>query len=252
MYNCYIKETGKTITIVICDDSSLVTRQITEYLHAYMQTIPTSLQLYSYSDGHSLISSFQKGNDFGICFLDILMPGFSGMETAREIRHFNTHTRIIFLTSSPEYALESYEVRAYDYILKPVTPERLNRLMNEVLKEIEHTDGTGIVVRSDEGVQMLLLANIIYVEAMEKKTVYHLYPEGTVTCKEKFAEVCSRLNREGMFLQTHRSYVINLNYVDRIKENDILLSCQKRIPIAQGRTKEIRQAYLSFQMEDRT
>lgn len=63
--------------------------------------------------------------------------------------------------------------------------------MNEVLKEIEHTDGTGIVVRSDEGVQMLLLANIIYVEAMEKKTVYHLYPEGTVTCKEKFAEVCS-------------------------------------------------------------
>lgn len=48
--------------------------------------------------------------------------------------------------------------------------------MNEVLKEIEHTDGTGIVVRSDEGVQMLLLANIIYVEAMGKKTVYHLYP----------------------------------------------------------------------------
>ena len=109
--------------------------------------------------------------------------------------------------------------------------------MNEVLKEIEHTDGTGIVVRSDEGVQMLLLANIIYVEAMGKKTVYHLYPEGTVTCKEKFAEVCSRLNREGMFLQTHRSYVINLNYVDRIKENDILLSCQERIPIAKGRTK---------------
>ena len=137
MYNCYIKETGKTITIVICDDSSLVTRQITEYLHAYMQTIPTSLQLYSFSDGHSLISSFQKGNDFDICFLDILMPGFSGMETAREIRHFNTHTRIIFLTSSPEYALESYEVRAYDYILKPVTPERMNRLMNEVLKEIK-------------------------------------------------------------------------------------------------------------------
>ncbi|MDD6663080.1 MAG: response regulator [Bulleidia sp.] len=114
MYNCYIKETGKTITIVICDDSSFVTRQITEYLHAYMQTIPTSLQLYSFSDGHSLISSFQKGNDFDICFLDILMPGFSGMETAREIRHFNTHTRIIFLTFSPEYALESYEVRAYD------------------------------------------------------------------------------------------------------------------------------------------
>lgn len=107
--------------------------------------------------------------------------------------------------------------------------------MNEVLKEIEHTDGTGIVVRSDEGVQMLLLANIIYVEAMGKKTVHHLYPEGTVTCKEKFAEVCSRLNREGMFLQTHRSYVINLNYVDRIKENGILLPVRKeyRLPRAE-------------------
>lgn len=252
MYNESMNETGKPITIAICDDSTRVIEQIQEYLHTYMQTIHTPIQVRTFTDGHSLSAAFSKGNDFDICFLDILMPGFSGMETAKEIRHFNTHTRIIFLTSSPEYALESYAVKAYDYILKPVSTERLNALMNDVLKEIEHRDGSGIVVKSDSGVQMLLLSNIIYVEAMGKKTVYHLYPEGIVTCKEKFAEVCSRLSTEGMFLQTHRSYLLNLNYVDRIIGNDIILSNQETVPIAQGRTKEIRQAYLSYQMEDKT
>ena len=124
--------------------------------------------------------------------------------------------------------------------------------MDDVLKEIEHRDGSGIVVKSETGVQMLLLSNIIYAEAMGKKTLYHLYPESIVTCKEKFAEVCHRLSTSGMFLQTHRSYMLNLNYVDRIIGNDIILSNHEKVPIAQGRTKEIRQAYLSFQMEDKT
>lgn len=252
MYNITMNDTGKPITIAICDDSSRVVDQLNENLQAYMQTIHAPLQVRTFTDGHSLSAAFQKGSDFDICFLDILMPGFSGMETAKEIRHFNTHTKIIFLTSSPEYALESYAVKAYDYILKPVSTDRLHALMDDVLKEIEHRDGSGIVVKSETGVQMLLLSNIIYAEAMGKKTLYHLYPESVVTCKEKFAEVCRRLSTSGMFLQTHRSYMLNLNYVDRIIGNDIILSNHEKVPIAQGRTKEIRQAYLSFQMEDKT
>ena len=247
-----MNETVNPITIAVCDDSRRVIDQIEQVLHGYMQTIHTPIQIRTFTDGHSLVNACAKGNDFDICILDILMPGFSGMETAREIRHYNTSTKIIFLTSSAEYALESYEVKAYDYILKPVTAERLTDVMNDVLKEIEHRDGSGIVVKSDAGVRMLLLSNIIYVEAMGKKTVYHLYPEGTVTCTEKFAEVCHRLLDEEMFLQTHRSYLLNMNYVDRITGNDIILRDGARIPIAQGRTKEIRQMYLSYQMEDRS
>lgn len=246
-----MKQAYDTIRIAVCDDSRMTLDNIKESLYAYQDMYHMSFTVECFDNGHSLVGAFEK-RSYDICILDIIMPGFSGMDCAREIRQMDRNTKIIFLTSSPEYALESYEVKASDYILKPVRKEILYDVLSDIITQLSIREGPSIVVRSEQGIQKIILSNLIYVEAMGKKTVYHLFPDRMITCREKFAHVCDNLCQEGCFLQSHRSYLLNMNYIDRISGNDIILSTGDTIPIAQGRAKEIRQIYLSFQMEEKT
>ncbi|MGM9941560.1 MAG: LytR/AlgR family response regulator transcription factor [Bulleidia sp.] len=247
-----MKQSYGTIRIAVCDDSRVSLDHITDILQDFQTMYHMSFAVQAFDNGHALLDAFSAGSGFDICILDILMPGFSGMDCAREIRQFDHSTKIIFLTSSPEYALESYAVKAADYVLKPIIRETMFDVLSDVIAQLSYREGPSIVVRSEQGIQKIILSNLMYVEAMGKKTVYHLFPDRTVTCREKFAKVCDNLCQEGCFLQSHRSYVLNMNCIDRITGNDIILSSGHVIPIAQGRAKEIRQMYLAFQMEEKS
>jgi len=90
-----------------------------------------------FQNGFEIISSLEKGNRFDIYILDIIMSNFSGIETAKEIRAFDKNSPIVFLTSSPEFALEGYKVKALNYVLKPASKEKLFETLDEVFSEIQ-------------------------------------------------------------------------------------------------------------------
>ena len=192
----------------------------------------------------------EKKRTFDIYLLDILMPGFSGIDLAKDIRDFDHNAQIIFFTASPEFALESYSVKAFNYILKPVTKEKLFSALTDVLELIENKQGTSIVVKSHDGLQKILLSNLVYIEAMGKKTVYHIFPDRTIKCMEKFSIICESLSNENYFIKPHRSYLVNMNYIDMISKTEIVLQTGSWIPIAQGKSREIKERYLAFQMEE--
>ena len=104
-----------------------------------------------------LLAAIEKGFSFDISFLDILMPGENGIETAKEIRQYDNNMKIIFLTSSPEFAVQSYTVGAYFYQLKPVWEESFFRLMDSVLAECTKTQENSLILRSKKELQELTL-----------------------------------------------------------------------------------------------
>lgn len=108
-----------------------------------------------------------------IILLDMIMPLVNGMDTARELRQSDTAVRLVFLTSSPEFALESYEVRAFDYLLKPVTYERLARLLDE-LSSMRPDATDELVIKTSFGYHALRLSDIEYAEARNKHVVFRL------------------------------------------------------------------------------
>lgn len=238
------------IRIAICDDDTGELSSMAQLVDLYRSCRKLPCECASFSNGFDLVSSLEKGRQFDVFCLDILMPGFSGIDLAKEIRQHDKTAYILFFTSSPEFALESYEVKAVNYVLKPVSEEKLFLAFDGMLEQIEAKQSEdALVVKSSEGLQRILLSNLTYVEAMGRNVLYHLFSGRVVVCAEPFSAVCDRLLIFDHFIKPHRSYLVNMQYVDTIEQRQITLQNSAVIPIAQGKAKEVRQQYLNYQMD---
>ncbi|WP_313527443.1 LytR/AlgR family response regulator transcription factor [Anaerotignum sp.] len=238
------------LKLALCDDNIDDLSNMVSLIEEYRKRNNVEYEYSVFHNGFELIPILEKGNSFDIYCLDIIMPSFTGIALAKEIRMFDKNAQIIFFTSSPEFALESYSVNAINYVLKPVTKEKIFFTLTDVLERMEKKQGTSIVVKSNDGIQKILLSNLVYVEAMGKKVVYHVNSGRTIECTEQFSVVCENLIKEGFFIKSHRSYLVNMGYIDTICNTEMTLQTTSSIPIAQGKTKEIKERYLAFQMEE--
>ena len=236
--------------IAVCDDNINELSNIVRLINLYRTSRNFNCEYAVFTNGFELISTIEKGKLFDIYCLDIIMPGFSGIDVAKEIRVFDKTAPILFFTSSPEFALESYSVKAINYVLKPISKEKLFFTFDDMLEQIkvENNEGT-IVVKSNEGIQKILISNLTFVEVIGRNVLYHLHSGKVIKCTEPFSSVCDTLLKYGCFIKPHRSYLVNMQYVDTIENHQITLQTLSSVPIAQGKAKEIKQQYLSYQME---
>ena len=107
-----------------------------------------------------------------------------------------------------------------------------------------------LVVKSSEGIQKILISNLVYVEALGRNVIYHLITGKKVVCTELFTSVCANLLKFDCFVKTHRSYIVNMQYIDTIDNAQVVLQNLASIPIAQGRAKEVKEIYLAYQMDE--
>ena len=123
--------------IAICDDSALDRDLIEALLRRYFSASSLRPELLPYERGDVLVQDVQDGLGFDIVFLDIYMSGHLGIDTARQLRALGFDGRIIFLTATPDFAVDSYDVEASGYLLKPLSLEKLSRVMDRVLQAFQ-------------------------------------------------------------------------------------------------------------------
>ena len=235
--------------LAVCDDDNSSLILMLSLIEEYRLVSPFHFEYASFHNGLELASVLEHGKHFDIYCLDIVMPGFDGIELGKEIRNYDKSAQIIYFTSSPEFALDSYSVKAANYILKPITREKLFSTLNEVLEHMKHMEETAITVKDNQGIHKILLSNLVYAEAMGRKVIYHLNSNRTLECSIRFSEVCNTLLEYSYFIKPHRSYIVNMNYINTIENTEITLQIPATIPIAQGKGKEIKDFYLEFQMK---
>ena len=117
-------------------------------------------QEIDYTSFHSpldLLAAIEGGARFDVLLLDVLMPGENGIDAAAEIRNYDSDVKIIFLTSSPEFAVQSYSVDAYFYQLKPIWAESFYRLMDSVLATCEKEQADSLILRCKSGITRIEL-----------------------------------------------------------------------------------------------
>ena len=165
-----------------------------------------------------------------IIFLDIIMPLLNGMDTARELRQHDRAVQIIFLTSSPEFALESYEVRAQGYILKPVSQEKLSKELNE------------LAIQYDEEPKHLILKTAF---GYQKRVLFHLCSGQILEVSEPLNHFEQQLLNTDGFFKCHRSYLVYLPNVNHFNNNEVTTRSGQTIPIARGYGKAFKEAYFS-------
>jgi len=239
------------LQIAICDDHIDELANMVQLINLYRIAKNFNCECAVFHNGFELVSALEKGKRFDIYYLDIIMPAFTGIEVAQEIRGFDKTAPIIFFTSSREFALESYSVKAINYLLKPITKEKLFFTLDEILEHIKAVkEEDAIIVKSNEGIQRILISNLVFVEVIGRNVLYHLHSGKIIVCKEPFSSACDKLKKYKCFIKPHRSYLINMQYVDTIDNNKITLQTLSSVPIAQGKARDIKQQYLEYQMEE--
>ena len=235
------------LKIAVCDDSPLFLELAIKFINKWSEERQFPVSISSYNNGDDLLAANAEER-MDIIFLDIIMPLLNGMDTARELRQTDKAVKIIFLTSSPEFALESYEVKAQGYVLKPIVYEQLK----DTLDECAHTitdEPAHIVLKTSFGYQKLYLHDIEYAEAQNKKVVFHLCTGDTLEASEPLHSFESRFT-EDRFFKCHRSYLVYLQNVDHFTTTQITMKSGRSIPIARGYAKAFKEAYFAQMFRD--
>lgn len=225
--------------IALCDDDEKELSNIRSLLDSYQKThnIPFTYQEYHSSCELALQASKER---FDIYLLDILMPHMTGMQLAREIRTFDHAADIIFLTTSSDFAVESYTVKATNYLMKPVSSNAFFAAMDDILRTKTQEQGHFLVLKSRIGVHKVPLSELIYVEAQNRKVIYYTSGREQIVCTELFSSVCNSLLQHREFIQVHRSFLVNMNYIRSIGTMDMCLHNGTNIPLAQRRVADIK------------
>ena len=233
------------ITFAICDDEPLMARELAGHLAGYMkEKSTTDYSVSSFSNGCALLES---GGSFDVIFLDIQMEQPDGMETAKLLRQRGDHSLLIFVTVLKECVFDSFQVEAFDYLLKPLDSVRFKQTMNRVLRSLEQRAAEDIVIQRGTGCEVVLLSDIVYCEVLGRKIYLHK-SDGTVSDYYNKLEDLER-RVDGRFFKCHRSYLVNLDYVRGCQDGQVLLPQGVRIPASRLRERELTQALLRYMRE---
>lgn len=231
------------LRIAICDDMPDFLNATKRQLEQWKEK-PENIVIELFHNGDSLLESHTT-KPFDIILLDVIMPLFNGIETASEIRKFDASVKIVFLTSSRDYAVDSYTVHANNYLLKPVDPDKLFHCLNELCADILDK-AKCITVSSAAAVHRVKLRNIEYMEARGKKVLLVLADGSTIESNNPFYYFQDKLLLEDGFFKCHRSYMINIYRIVTYTQKEIRMQSGCRIPIARSCHDEFEAAYFDL------
>ena len=234
------------IKIAFCDDDMEVLHQMNELLDRYRVERNEDITYAAFQSPFELLTEIEKGIRPDILFLDVVMPGQNGMDVAKEIRHYDTNMKIIFLTSSPEFAVESYSVGAYFYQLKPIWEESFFRLMDAVLAECEKKKKNSLILRSKDGITRIDLQQLEYCEVLGRKLLFHLEDGAVLESAGSLDDLAGQLMQYSNFFRPHRSFLVNMEYIQNISSRSIKMVNDAEIPIPHGKCSEIKNTYMEY------
>lgn len=230
------------LRIAVCDDSPDFLEQVTSLLNRWPDK-PSGLKYECFSDGDALLHAHTE-TPFDIILLDVVMPLLNGIDTARELRGQDKSVKIVFLTSSPEFAVDSYTVKANNYLLKPVDASALYLCLDELYADIRQK-ARSIVVQSSHAAYRVELDSIEHIEAQNKHVLFALSDGRTIESIEPLYSLEGKLLLSDGFFKCHRSYMVNLYQIDTYTAKEIKMRSGCRIPISRTCHKEFEAAYFA-------
>lgn len=231
--------------IAICDDDERELRHLSELIAEYQTGHGKRMDCRTYRNGTDFLCEMRDG-EYDIVLLDVLMPGISGIQVARELRERDHNVRIILLSSAPEFAVESYSVGAYHYLLKPADPNLLFQLLDKAESELTVQDEQGFILKNRDGIFRIDFAKLEYVEVINKTVTCHLTDGVIYEMNSTLMDFEENFSDRTDFVKTHRAYLVNLGCIQAIDGNFVVTKNGHRIPVSRPRRKQVRDTYMRF------
>ena len=221
------------LSIAVCDDEVIVCCNMAKRIKEIMEEMKMPCIIRQFRSGGELLQALES---FDIVFLDIIMQDLDGMKTAQIFREKASDKILIFVSSSREYVFEAYDVEAFQYLLKPVDDRKLKSVLQKAVIKTEGRSQEFIIVSRERQKKKLFLDDIYYFEIKGRVIDVH-GTEGIFTYYEQIGELENKLWNKGFF-RCHKSYLINLKYVDGYNRQEVILENGKKIVIAKRRYDE--------------
>jgi len=243
--------------VAIIDDDATELAKTEKLIEETMQEMEgTGLAVMKFHSPDEFLSYIEKQREskktdklFDVIFSDIVMPEKNGVELGMAIRESDTEVPIVYTSSFRDYAFDSYEVHAFSYLLKPIDPEKLREILVRLVKTTEERKDAEISVRTKDGVRTVPMRQIVYVEYKARCIEYHLADGNvliTIYNRGKFEDALEPLAKKKNFIQTHKSYFVNLDYVHEVRTNDVLMENGQEIPISRNQKILVKERYLEY------
>lgn len=204
--------------ILFCDDDPLIIQQLNRYVQEFFAKNHLKCpEIAIFSDGDSLLSDTGKKD---ILFLDVEMPGVDGIYVGNELKKKYKNIIIFIVTSYMEYLDEAMRFQVFRYLSKPLEKQRLFRNLKEALALYSSSDSE-YPIETRQGIRTVSASDIIFVEAQGRKVIIH-------TVQQDYESIHNmqhwlELLPESSFFLSHRSFLVNLAYVQEFDHSLIFL-----------------------------
>lgn len=228
--------------IAICDDQIICGETLELSLNQIMADYNTTYKVDIYTSGSELLNDLEtKKKEYDILFLDILMgeEEMNGIELAKKIRLFDDSISIVFVTSSTDYVLDGYSVRALQYLIKPVD----NKILREVLDyELNSKNNVSVVFKEKDSTRKVPASDIVHIETFGRNVKVVLKDE-EFNAYNKISDVEKMLPAKD-FIRCHQSFIININNIKEIRHGEAVSILESVVPVSRTQWSRVKKLFV--------
>lgn len=225
------------IIVAICEDERYILEELRRKVEKYINRKSLDVSIKTFMSGEELLKAKKK---FDIILLDLMLPGIDGLEVARQI---SCRSRIIFVTSYREYAVEAFDANAVHYLVKPVTEERLFLALDRAVNQTEQMDNQSLTLMKSGKTQVIFIRDILYCEVFNHQVRIHTV-HGTYDYFGTLDMLETKLDER--FFRCHRSFVVNMSCVAGQEKGVAILTNGEKIFISRRKQTDFIQRLLNF------
>lgn len=236
------------IEICFCDDEEQEHMVLKKLAGEFLSEHTGLLLRFHYFDSPAVLLDFiEKNGGFDLYILDVLMPGMSGIELAGQIRSRCKAAEIIFLTVSREYAVEAFGVKASGYLLKPVCKADFDEVLLSCIRQrLASQENAALTLKTKDGLRRICLRDLVLVESFDHTRVLTLSDDTVLETVVTLSELFNQLREYPQFCMPHRAYIVNMDYADGLRKNELLMSGSRRIPISRKEYGKMKKLFLDY------
>ena len=229
------------IHIAICDDEKHMSDHIRAMASDFFRKKNSEIRLRTFLSGEDLLN---YDGQIDILFLDIQMDGMDGLETARKLRAGKFRGVLIFITVLKEMVFQSFEVQAYDYLVKPVDEKQFGKTMERLYASMQNASEDSLLVQKGYEGRIIREDEIVFCEVIDRKIYLNLVSGEVVDYYERIENLETKLGSH--FFRCHRSYLINLKHLKGYKNGTACMDNGKEVPVSRLRSREFSGVVLQY------
>ncbi|MCI8637660.1 MAG: response regulator transcription factor [Coprococcus sp.] len=229
------------IRIAICDDEKYMSDHIRTMVTGFFRRKNMETIILRFSSGEELL---KYDGQIDILFLDIQMKEINGMETARRLRAGKFRGILIFITVLKEMVFQSFEVEAYDYLVKPIGEKQFEKTMERCFVSLQNAIDASLLIQKGYESRIIDLNDIIFCEIIDRKIYLNLASSEVVDYYERIENLETKLDNR--FFRCHRSYLINLKHLKGYKNGTAYMDNGREVPVSRLRSREFSSVVLQY------